>query len=69
MPKKIEVKNEIPENLKIKFVIGPVNVRKYGNSAHIIVPLKFVGVENAFFVICENRNDQFSYSSPPNPSE
>tara|TARA_Y100000310_G_scaffold6967_1_gene7728 strand:- start:123 stop:296 length:174 start_codon:yes stop_codon:yes gene_type:complete len=57
MPKKIEVKTEIPENLKIKFVIGPVNVRKHGNSAHIIVPLRFAEVENAFFVVYENVNN------------
>ena len=57
MPKKIEVKTEIPENLKIKFVIGPVNVRKYGNSAHIIVPLRFAEAENAFFIVCENVNN------------
>lgn len=56
MPKKIEVKTELPESLKIKFVVGPVNVRKYGNSAHIIVPLKFVRMENAFFVVCEGIN-------------
>ena len=57
MPKKIEVKTEIPENLKIKLVIGPVHVRAYGNSAHVIVPLRFLDVENAFFVICENAED------------
>ncbi len=56
MPKKIEVKTEIPENLKIKFVVGPLNVRRYGNSAHVIVPLRFLDVGNAFFVICEDKD-------------
>lgn len=51
MPKKIEVKTEIPENLKIKFVIGPVNIKEDGNSAHVIAPLRFLGAEKAFFEI------------------
>ena len=54
MPKRIEIKNELPEGMVIQYVIGPLNVRSHGNSAHVIVPHSLLDVQNAFFIVCKN---------------
>lgn len=55
MPKKHEIKYKVPENLEIGCVIGPLQIRKCGNSGHVIVPHRFIGRKMTYVIICKER--------------
>ena len=53
MPKKHKIMNKLPENLSIECAIGPLQIKRCGNSGHVIVPCKFVGIGTVYVLICK----------------
>lgn len=51
MPKKLSISKELPENLQVKEVIGPLVARAFGNSVHVIFPMKYDGSKVYVIVI------------------
>jgi len=50
MPRKLEVKDGLPPNLKINGVIGPLKARKCGNCGHVLFPKSWIDSTNIYVV-------------------
>jgi len=54
MPKTHNIMDKLPGNLQSEGAIGPLQIKKCGNSGHVIVPCKLIGKERVYVVICKD---------------